>query len=67
MCCILSPAPFDLINLLLDFERFKIIEFWLVRLEFCIKFIFAPFFLEEETHKYGSVKSRRVQDAPLEL
>lgn len=48
MCCILSPAPFDLIYLLLDFERFKIIKFWLVRLKFCIEFIFASFFLEEK-------------------
>lgn len=48
MCCILSSAPFDLIYLLLDFERFKIIEFWLVRLKFCIKFVFASFFLEKK-------------------
>jgi hypothetical protein len=30
MGCILSPAPFDLVDLLFDLERFEIIELRLV-------------------------------------
>jgi hypothetical protein len=42
---ILSFTPLDLVNLLLDFERFKVIELWLVRLEFGVEFVFAALFL----------------------
>jgi len=27
---VLSPAPLDLVNLLLDFKRFEVVELWLV-------------------------------------
>ena len=46
MTRVLSPAPLDLIDLLLNFKGFEVIEFRLVRLEFCMKFVFACFFLE---------------------
>ena len=45
MRCILPFTPLDLVNLLLDFERFQVIELGLVRLEFGIELVFTSFFL----------------------
>jgi hypothetical protein len=45
MGSILSPAPLDLIDLLFYFEGFEVIEFRLVRLEFCMELVLAGFFL----------------------
>ena len=43
---ILAWAPFDLVNLLLYFEGFEVVEFGLVRLEFGIELVFATLFLK---------------------
>lgn len=48
MCRILSLAPLDPIDLLLDLERFEIIEFRFVRLELCIEFVLAALFLQRD-------------------
>jgi hypothetical protein len=45
MCRVLSSAPFDLVDLLLDFQRLEVIELRLVGLELSVKLIFAAFFL----------------------
>lgn len=44
---ILAWTPFDLVNLLLYFEGFEVVEFGLVRLEFGIELVFAALFLEK--------------------
>jgi hypothetical protein len=38
---ILPTAPFDLVDLLFDFQGFEIVEFGLVGLEFGVKFVLA--------------------------
>ena len=43
---ILSFAPLDLVDLLLNFERLKVVEFWFVRLELGVELVFASFFLD---------------------
>jgi hypothetical protein len=45
MCRVLSSAPFDLVDLLLDFQRLEVIELWLMGLELCVKLVLAAFFL----------------------
>ena len=42
---VLSFAPLDLVDLLLNFERLKVVEFWFVRLELGVELVFAAFFL----------------------
>ena len=42
---ILSFAPLDLIDLLLDLQRLEIIELWFVRLELGVELVFATLFL----------------------
>ena len=42
---ILSSAPLDLVDLLLDFKRFEVVELGLVRLELCVELVFAASFL----------------------
>lgn len=42
---ILPSAPLDLVDLFFDFQGLQIVEFWLVRLEFGVKFVFATLFL----------------------
>ena len=46
---ILSFTPLDLVNLLLDFERFEVVELRLVRLELGVEFVFAALFLFRES------------------
>lgn len=46
MCRVLPLAPFDAVDLLLNFEGFEVVEFGLMRLELCIKFVFAALFLQ---------------------
>lgn len=43
MSCILPLAPPNLVDLFFDFQRFQVIEFGFMRLEFGIEFVFAPF------------------------
>ena len=43
---ILAWTPLDLVNLLLYFEGFEVVEFGLVRLEFGIELVFAALFLK---------------------
>lgn len=43
---ILSSAPFDLVDFLLYFEGFEVIEFGFVRLEFGMKLVLAGLFLQ---------------------
>lgn len=45
MRSILSPAPFDLVDLLLYFERLQVVEFRLMRLKLCMEFVLASFLL----------------------
>lgn len=47
MCCILAAAPLDLVDLFLDFQRFEVVEFWLMALKFSVKFVFAAFLLSK--------------------
>jgi hypothetical protein len=56
---ILSFTPLDLVNLLLDFEGFEIIELGFVRLEFGVEFVLASFFLFEEMSKGRKCKPAR--------
>ena len=42
---ILSFAPLDLIDLLLDLQRLEIIELWFVRLELGVELVLAGLFL----------------------
>jgi len=43
--CVLSSAPFYFIDFLFYFERFEVVEFGFVRLEFIVEFVFASFLL----------------------
>lgn len=45
MRSVLSSAPFNLVDLLFDFQRLEVIEFGLVRLEFGVELVLAGFFL----------------------
>ena len=45
MSGVLSSAPFDLVDLLLDFKRFEVVELGLVRLEFGVELVLAALFL----------------------
>lgn len=45
MGSILSTAPLNLINLLLDLERLQVVKFRLMGLELGVKFVFTRFFL----------------------
>jgi hypothetical protein len=60
---ILSAAPFDLVDLFFDLERFEVIEFRLVRLELGVEFVLAGFFLlvlvcyREAQHEAGRTVS----------
>ena len=56
---ILSSAPFDLVDLLLDFKGFEIIELGFVRLEFGVEFVLASFFLFEQMSKGRKHKPAR--------
>jgi hypothetical protein len=47
---ILSSTPLDFVDLLLNFEGLKIIEFGFVRLEFGMEFVLASFFLRLSAH-----------------
>lgn len=53
---ILSSAPLDLIDLLLDFKGFEVVELRLVRLEFCVELVFAASFLSIAwRHQAGNI------------
>lgn len=45
MSRVLSFAPSDLVDLLLNLERLEVVKLWLVRLKLGVKFVFAAFFL----------------------
>ena len=45
MCSVLSLAPLDLIDLLLDLQRLEVVELWFVRLELGVELVFASLFL----------------------
>lgn len=47
MGSILAAAPLDLVDLLLDFKGFEVVEFGFVRLEFRVELVFASLFLFE--------------------
>ena len=55
MGSILSSAPLDLVDLLLDFQRLEIIELGIVGLKFCVKLVLAAFFL-----RHPSVRLKRL-------
>ena len=44
MSSILSPTPANLVDFFLNFERFEIVEFRLVRLKLGMEAIFTPLF-----------------------
>lgn len=45
MGVILSAAPLDLVDLLFDLEGLEVVEFGLVGLKLCVKFVLAGFLL----------------------
>jgi len=45
MRCILSPAPLDLVDLLLNLEGLEVIELGLVGLKLGVELVLAGFFL----------------------
>ena len=45
MGSVLSPAPLDLVDLLLDFKRLEVVKLGFVRLEFCVELVLASLFL----------------------
>jgi hypothetical protein len=59
---VLSFAPLDLVNLLLDLERLEIIELGLMRLELCVKLVFAALLLQDR-RKRGNRFSDEIQPA----
>jgi len=42
---VLPSAPLDLVDLLLNLERFEVVEFGLMRLELCVELVLAALFL----------------------
>jgi hypothetical protein len=48
---VLSSAPLDLVDLLLDFERLEVVELGLVRLELCVELVLAALFLGCQSDK----------------
>lgn len=48
---ILSFAPSNLVDLLLNLERFEVVKLWFVRLELGVKLVFAALFL---SHRKGA-------------
>jgi hypothetical protein len=59
---ILSLAPLDLVNLLLDLERLEIIKLGLMRLELCVKLVFTVLLLRGRRKK-GVRFSNEIQPA----
>jgi hypothetical protein len=45
VCRVLSLAPSNLVDLLLNFERLEIIELWLMRLKLGVELVFAALLL----------------------
>ena len=45
MSSVLSFAPLDLVDLLLNLERLEVVELWFVRLELGVELVFATLFL----------------------
>lgn len=43
---VLTPAPFDLVDLLLDLQTLQVVELGLMRLELGVELVLASFFLE---------------------
>jgi hypothetical protein len=64
---ILSFAPSNLVDLLLNLERLEVVKLWLVRLKLGVKFVFAALFLVDrkgcEFHRW---KRERHQRTPVE-
>ena len=57
MRSVLSSTPFNLVDFLFYLERFEVVEFWLMRLEFGMEFVLASFFLP----KFSSVSGLGIQ------
>lgn len=47
MGSILTAAPLDLVDLLLDFKGFEVVKFGFMRLKFRVELVFASLFLFE--------------------
>ncbi len=56
---ILPAAPFNLVDLFLDFEGFEVVEFGLVGLEFGVEFVLAGLFLF--TCQYEKMSNQRTR------
>lgn len=70
MRSVLSPTPLDLVNFLFYFQGFQVIEFGLVRLKFCMEFVFASFLLpmvscSERNRKWPEDPLRLESDGPI--
>jgi hypothetical protein len=50
----LALAPLDLVDLLLNLERFEIVELGLVRLKFGVEFVLAPLLLHNDARQRPS-------------
>ena len=62
---ILASAPFDLVDLLFDFEGLQVVEFRLMRLELSVELVLASFFLCQES-AHGPVHSSRPAGSPTD-
>ena len=58
MCSVLSLAPLDLIDLLLDLQRLEVVELWFVRLELGVELVLAILFLWERDAAHGGRTGR---------
>jgi hypothetical protein len=56
---ILALTPLDLVDLLLNLERFEIVKFWLVRLKFGVEFVLATLFLQGDASDIGGLTMTR--------
>jgi len=59
MCRVLTFAPFDLVDLLFDFQTLQVIKLWLMRLELGVELVFASFFLKH--HIATSVSANKAK------
>lgn len=57
---ILSFAPLDLIDLLLDLQRLEVIELWFVRLKLGVELVLASLFLPREATWTVSISQSRL-------
>ena len=55
MSSVLSFAPLDLVDLLLNLERLEVVELWFVRLELGVELVLAGLFLWSTDDRWSEV------------